>query len=165
MAINAYLKLDGIEGECTAAGHEKEIEIMSWNHGFTQPTSTTRSSQGSAVEQAQHSNFTFTKYIDKATAPILKRCWTGEQIKSAIVTCYRADGSAENKPVEYLKVEMTGVIISNYSVSGGAGDVPVENVSLDYGIVKYTYKPQKEADGKPGDQIPIQHDLTTRKVS
>lgn len=165
MAINAYLKLDSIDGECTAEGHAKEIEIMSWSHGFTQPTSTTRSSQGGAVEQAQHSNFSFTKYVDVATAAILKRCWTGEQIKTAVVTCYRADGSSENKPVEYLKIEMSQVLISNYSVSGGAGDVPVENISLDYGIVKYTYKPQKGDDGKAGDQKPIQHDLTKRKVS
>lgn len=165
MAINAYIKLDSIEGECTAAGHEKEIEIMSWNHGFTQPTSTTRSSQGSTVEQAQHSHFALTKYVDMATAAILKKCWAGEQIKNCIVTCYRADGSAANTSVEYLRIELTGIVISHYSVSGGAGDVPVENVSLDYGIVKYTYKPQKGADGKPGDQIPIQHDLTTRKIS
>ncbi|HEY3572188.1 MAG TPA: type VI secretion system tube protein Hcp, partial [Thermoanaerobaculia bacterium] len=42
MAINSYIKLDGIDGGSSASGHEKEIEIMSWSHGFSQPTSPVR---------------------------------------------------------------------------------------------------------------------------
>jgi type VI secretion system secreted protein Hcp len=166
MAINSYIKLDGIDGGSSASGHEKEIEIMSWSHGFSQPTSPVRSTAGSgSVEQANHSNFTFTKYIDSSTDDLLKYCWTGKQIKTAVVTCYRADGNDKNKSVEYLKVEMTHVVVSNFSISGGAGDVPVENVSLDYGIVKYTYLPQKKDDGSAGAAQPIQHDLEKREVA
>ncbi len=80
------------------------------------------------------------------------------------MTCFLSDGAVDNMPVEYLKIEMEHVIISNFSISGGAGDVPVENVSLDYGIVKYSYKPQKKADGSTGDPQHIKHDLETRKV-
>jgi type VI protein secretion system component Hcp len=47
--------------------------------------------------------------------------------------------------VEYLTVAMEHVIISNYTVSGGPGDIPVENVSLDYGTVRYDYKEHKQA--------------------
>jgi type VI secretion system secreted protein Hcp len=165
MATNAYIKLDGIDGGSTSENHAKEIEVMSWSHGFSQPTSPVRSTAGSgSVEQANHSNFTFTKYIDSATDDLLKQCWTGKQFKKATVTCYRADGAADNKPVEYLKIEMEHVVVSNFSISGGAGDIPVENVSLDYGIVKYTYLPQKKADGTAGSAQPIKHDLETRKV-
>lgn len=165
MATNSYVKMDNITGSSTAAGHTDEIEILSWSHGFGQPTSPTRSTSGSAtIEQANHSNFTFTKYIDSATDDLLKYCWGGQQIPNVVVTCYRADGDASNAPVQYLKVEMQHVVISNISLSGGAGDVPVENVSLDYGIVKYTYTPQKTADGTPGTAEPIQHDLEQRKI-
>ena len=45
------------------------------------------------------------------------------------------------------------MIIANYSVSGGPGDIPVENVSLDYGIIQYNYKDRKAS-----------HDLEQRKV-
>ncbi|MDP9122396.1 MAG: type VI secretion system tube protein Hcp [Acidobacteriota bacterium] len=166
MATNAYIKMDGITGGSSAASHTGEIEVISWSHGFSQPTSPVRSTAGGGtVEQSNHSNFTFTKYLDSATDDLLKACWAGKQVKTAVVTCYRSDGTTANTPVEYLKIEMTHVIVSNYSVSGGAGDMPVENVSLDYGIVKYTYKPQKRADGTGGDQVSVQHDLETRKVS
>lgn len=165
MAVNAYIKLTDITGGSSASEHAGEIEILSWSHGFSQPTSPTRSTAGSgSVEQANHSNFTFTKYIDSSTDDLLKHCWSGKQVASAVVTCYRADGAVDNKPIEYLKIEMEHVVISNFSISGGAGDVPVENVSLDYGIVKYTYKPQKRADGTAGDQQAIKHDLEQRKI-
>ncbi len=165
MAINSYIKLDGIDGGSSSENHAKEIEVMSWSHGFSQTTSPVRSTAGSgSVEQANHSNFTFTKYIDSATDDLLKQCWTGKQFKKATMTCYRSDGAVDNKPVEYLKIEMEHVVVSNFSISGGAGDVPVENVSLDYGIVKYTYLPQKKEDGTGGAAQPIKHNLETRTI-
>ena len=166
MAINSYVKFDGIKGDSTAKGHEDQIEVFSWSHGFSQPTSATRSGAGAGtVEQANHSNFSFTKFTDSSTDDLLKACWNGKQIKEVIVACYRADGSNENQPVKYLEVKMEQVIVSNFSVSGGAGDLPVENVSLDYGIVTYTYLPQKRADGSAGGQEVVKHDLTTRQVA
>lgn len=167
MATNIYIKFEepAIEAGSTAAEHENELEILSWNHGFSQPTSPTRSAAGGGtVEQANHQNLSFSKYLDAATHDLLKYCWAGKQIGKATLTCYRSDGSKDNKPVEYLNVEMQHVVISNYSVSGGPGDIPVENVSLDYGVVKYTYKSQKKDDGTAGGNKPAIHDLETRKV-
>lgn len=166
MATNMYITFDGITGGSTSSAHEGQIEILSWNHGFTQPTSPVRSHAGSGtVEDATHQNFSFSKYVDSATDDLLKACWTGQQIPSATVTCYRSAGDGTNAQVEYLKVVMTHVVVSNFSISGGPGDVPVENVSLDYGIVQYTYLPQKREDGTGGEAQPIQHDLETRTVS
>jgi type VI secretion system secreted protein Hcp len=165
MAINAYLKLDKIDGDCTAGGHEKEIEILNWNHGFTQPTSSTRSSAGGGtVEQASHQPLTVSKYIDSATSQLMKSCWSGKTIASGILTCYRASGAEDNKAVQYLKVEMTDVIISNQSLSGGGGDLPAENLALDYATVQYTYILQKD-DGTAGGNKPAKHDLMKRVIS
>jgi type VI secretion system secreted protein Hcp len=167
MAINMYLKFEepAVTASSTASEHAGEIEVLSWSHGFVQPTSPTRSAAGAGtVEQATHQNFTFTKYLDTATDQLLKYCWAGKQFGKATLTCYRSDGANDNKPVEYLKVVMEHVVIANYSVSGGPGDVPVENVSLDYGIVQYTYKDQKHADGTADANKPAKHNLETRVV-
>jgi type VI secretion system secreted protein Hcp len=163
-----YIKFDtpAIEGSSTAADHEKEIEVLSWSHGFVQPTSPTRSAAGAGtVEQAAHQNLTFTKYLDKATNALLKYCWSGKQFGKATLSCFRSDGASDNKPVKYLEVDMEHVVISNYSVSGGPGDLPVENVSLDYGIVQYNYVDQKHADGTADSNLPAKHDLETRSIS
>ena len=166
MAINVYIKFDGITGGSTASGHEGELEILSWNHGFVQPTSPTRSSAGAGtVEQATHQNLNFSKYIDPATTALLKANWSGKQIATASLTCYRADGATDNAPVKYLTVDMTNIIVSNYTLSGGSGDIPVENVSLDYGSVTYTYLDQKHADGTADANLPATHNLETRTIS
>ncbi len=167
MATNMYLDLGkDIKGGCAAAEHKDKLEILSWNHGFSQPTSPVRSSAGSGtVEQANHMNLSFTKYLDSATDDILKVCWDGKQLDKATLSCFRADSATDNKPIKYLEIEMQHVIIANFSVSGGPGDIPVENVSLDYGIVKYTYIPQKRKDGTGGSKQEIQHDLEQRKIS
>src|SRR5256885_14096308 len=102
MATNMYLKF--IDPNVPAQG---EIEVLSWSHGFVQPTSPTRSAAGAGtVEQATHQNFTFTKYLDAATNALLKYCWSGKQIKKATLTAFRSDGAVDNKPVEYLNVVM-----------------------------------------------------------
>jgi type VI secretion system secreted protein Hcp len=164
MATNMYLKLDKIEGEATAAEHDKEIEILSWSHGFSQPTSSVRASSGATVEKANHSDISITKYLDSSTDDILKMCWTGKQIKTGVITCLRSDGATDNKYVTYLKIELDEIIISNYSISGGGGDLPVENISLNYGKIKYTYMNQKKEDGTGGNAQPISYDLVTNKV-
>src|ERR1043165_7445894 len=103
MSTNMYIKFEepAIEAASTAEDHKKEIEVLSWSHGFSQPTSATRSTAGSGtVEQANHSNLTFTKYLDAATHALLKYCWSGKQIGKATLTCYRASGAQDNKPVQ-----------------------------------------------------------------
>jgi type VI secretion system secreted protein Hcp len=159
MAVNMFLKFENpaIKGSSTAPGHTDEIEVLSWSHGFVQPTSPTRG--GGTVESATHQSLTFTKYLDHATDDLLKLCWAGKQIGKATLSCYRADGASDNKPVEYLRLVMEHVIISNYSISGGPGDIPVENVALDYGIIQYTYVDQKHGDSS------AKHDLRTHAVT
>jgi type VI secretion system secreted protein Hcp len=164
MATNMYLKFEApaVSGSSVDPGHAGEIEVLSWSHGFVQPTSPTRGTAGSGtVEQATHQNLTFTKYLDKATNELLKACWSGKEFGKVTLRCYRAEGAADQKPVEYLSVVMEHVMISNYSVSGGPGDIPVENVSLDYGIVTYHYKEQKSSDS---NMRPVKHNLETRAI-
>ena len=97
MASNMYLKFEepGIEGSSTTENHATEIEVLSWNHGFNQPTSPVRSNSGAGtVEQANHQNFTFSKYVDAATDDLLKMCWTGKQIGKVVRTrCSAGPGS------------------------------------------------------------------------
>jgi len=168
MATNMYIKFEGpkIETDLTVSGHEKDVEIMSWNHGFSQPTSPVRSSAGAGtVEQAHHMNLSFTKYLDGASADLLKLCWSGKQFEKATLFCYRSDGALDNKAVLYLKVIMEHVIVANVSVSGGPGDIPVENVSLDYGILQYEMIGQKRESGGSGGTKSAKHDLEKRVIS
>ena len=94
---------------------------------------------------ATHQNLTFTKYLDRSTNELLKYSWSGKQIGKATLSCYRPDGTRQQPVISHASC-MQHVIISNYSISGGPGDIPVENISLDYGIISYTYVDQKHGE-------------------
>lgn len=166
MAANMFINLEpDIKGESTDENHKDWIEVLSWSHGFNQPTSPVRSSAGGGtVERANHSDLTFTKYIDTSTDNILKMCWSGKHLDKATLQCYRSDGPT-GEPQKYLEVVMEQVVISNYSISGGAGDIPVENISLSYGSVKYVYNPQDEKSGESGSNEAVSHNLMTNTIS
>jgi type VI secretion system Hcp family effector len=160
-----YMKFSDLEAGSTAAGHEKEVEVLSWSHSFSQATSPTRSSSGSAsVEHAKHHNFSITKYLDVATHSLLRHHWIGKQYKTVVMTCYRASGEDKGQGVPYLKVTMEHVLVSNYSLSGGGGDLPVENLSLDYGIIEYNYIDQKQDTGQSDSNKPAKYSLETRAL-
>jgi type VI secretion system secreted protein Hcp len=165
MAGNTFLEITGpdIKGETTDSAHKDQIEVLSWSHSFSQPTSATRSSAGGGtVEMASHSDLNFQKYLDSASDDIIKACWSGKHQKKATLHCYRADG--DNKPVKYLEIVMEDVVVSNYSVGGGSGDIPVESASLNYGVVTYKYTPADQLGVAKGVQ-PVKHDLVKREVS
>jgi type VI secretion system secreted protein Hcp len=161
MSTNTYLKFEQpeIAGAATDPRHSREIEVLAWSHGFVQPGSATR--EGS-VEQAQHQNLTFTKSIDSSTNELLRHCWSGKPIGKATLRCYRAAATPGAEPVQYLSVEMEQVILSSYALSGGPGDVPVENISMDYGTVRYVY--HDHAIAGSGRTVSVKHDLRKRTV-
>jgi type VI secretion system secreted protein Hcp len=164
MATNFFLALDGINGETQDSAHANQISVLSWSHSFNQPTSPTRSAAGGGtVEQANHADFSITKYIDSATDDLLKACWTGKQIAAGTFTAFRSSGTGDG--VNYLLIAFKNIIVSNYSISGGTGDVPVETVTLSYSSVSYKYTPVKEADGTANGVQPVTHDLATQTVS
>lgn len=166
MAGNMFLKFEEpeIKGESTDSNHKDQIQVLSWSHSFNQPTKATRSSAGGGtVEQANHSDFSFSKYLDAATDDLLKYCWNGKQISKATLSCYRSDG--DNKAILYLEVLFEDIVISNVSLGGGAGDLPTENISLGYGKITYKYKSQVPDTGDAGGVQPVSHDLIKQEVS
>lgn len=161
MSTNMYLKFEQpeIAGAATDPRHPGEIEVLAWSHGFAQPGSATR--EGS-VEQAVHQNLTITKAVDSSMNELLRFCWSGKQIGKATLRCYRAAATPGAEPVLYLSVEMEHVVLSNYSISGGPAEVPVENISMDYGTVRYVY--HDHAIAGSGRTASVKHDLRKRTV-
>ena len=47
-AVDYFLKIDGVEGEATAKGHEKEIEILSWSWGVSQSSAANASARATS---------------------------------------------------------------------------------------------------------------------
>ncbi|MDD2390576.1 MAG: type VI secretion system tube protein Hcp [Desulfobacterales bacterium] len=164
MSSNTYIKFDTVKGESTDKGHADWIEILSWSHSFSQPASPIRSSAGSTVERAQHSDLNISKYIDSATDDLLGACWKGKQFEKVTLECFKSDG--DNTPLKFLEIDLEDVIVSNFSISGGGGSLPMESISLSYSKVQYIYNAKNKDKGEQADGAqPISHDLKTNEVA
>lgn len=177
MAVDAFLKIDGVDGESTDDKHKGWIEVLSFQWGASNPTSATASSAGGGTtERVTISDLTITKHIDKASPKIHEANSNGKHFATVTLQLCRAGGDK----VQYYEVKMEQAIISQavgqavsmgsrgtIDIKGGKGSVdnlPVEMVNFNFGKIKWTYTQQKRADGSGGGNVTGGWDLTTNKV-
>jgi len=176
MAFDAFLKIDGVPGESTDDKHKDWIEVLSFSHGSTQPSSATASSAGGGTtERVSFDDLMVTKHIDKASAKLHELCASGKHIATVTLQLCRAGGDK----LQYMEVKMEQVIISAVQATGmaagaaavgigGTGgsvdNLPTEQVEFNFGKIKWTYTQQKRADGSGGGNVTGGWDLTANKV-
>ena len=160
MAFDAFLKIDGIPGESTDDKHKDWIEVLSFSHGMSQPSSATDSSAGGGTtERVNVSDFSVVKHLDKASPKLAELCCTGKHIATVTLELNRAGGDK----LKYMEVKMEQVVIAGVSPAGGP-DFPTESVSLNYGNIKWTYSQQKRPDGSQAGQTTGGWSLTEHKA-
>ena len=163
MAFDCFLKIKGIDGECTDDKHKKWIEVLSFSHGVSQPASGSSSSGGSlSAERCDHQDFSVVKTLDKASPKLALYCCNGKHIDEITVELCRAGGDKQC----YMVYKMTSVIVSSARPGGSAqgGDsLPLEEVSFNYGKIEWTYT--ETAGGEAGGKVEANWDLITNKGS
>jgi type VI secretion system secreted protein Hcp len=138
-AVDYFLKLDGIQGESQADKHKDEIDIESFSWGETQ-SGTFAAGGGGGAGKVSMQDFHFTMLINKASPALFLACAQGDHIKNATLTCRKAGKDQQ----EFLKVEMSDVLVSSYQTggSGGANVLPTDQVSLNFAKIQVEYKAQ-----------------------
>lgn len=149
MASDAFLHIDGIEGECTDAKHAGKIELFSFNHGVSMPINATSSTSGSRTAgRVMHQDFVFTKQVDKATPMLFKFCNHGEHIPKITLHLHRA---SSGEKIEYMNYEFVDSVVTSQSIGGSGMDVPTETVTINYMTIKMTYTATDTKDAKKGN--------------
>jgi len=141
MAIDAFIKIDGIEGESPDAKHAKEIQVINFSFGATQPAQASVGG-GAGVGKVQVHDLTFTHLYDKASPKLFVASTTGQHIAKAVLSVRKAGGDQQ----DYLVTTLTDVVVSSVMASGGADGVHTESVALNFTQINHEYKEQK-ADG------------------
>ncbi len=149
--VDYFLKIPGIEGESTDKGHVGEIEILSWSWGETNDSTHESGTTGGGAGKVSMQDFTFTTRANKATPVLMQYCAEGHHVTDEVIlTCRRAGKEQQ----EYFQIKMKPVYITSYQTGGSSGDmVPVDTCTLNFGAIKFEYKPQKE-DGSLDAAIP-----------
>jgi len=163
MAFDCFLKIEGIPGESTDDKHSEWIELLSYSHGVSQPSSGAASSGGGrSAERCEHADFSVVKTLDKATPKLALACCDGTHIGEVKIELCRAGGDKE----KYMEYRLNDVIVSRAQPGGSAGGgetLPVEEVSFNYGKITWNYIETDHKTGKPKGNVESHWDLTANK--
>ena len=152
MAVDFFLKIEGIDGESKDSKHQNEIDVLSWSFGAHQHGSMAGGGGGGAGKVSMQ-DFTFSMRMCKATPKLLLHCANGKHIPSALLTARKAGETQQ----EYLKIKFTDLLVSSYQ-TGGGGEEPLESISLNFSKIEFEYREQKK-DGTLDGPIPAGWDL------
>jgi type VI secretion system secreted protein Hcp len=163
MAIDVYLKIDGIMGESRDDTHMGWIECLSVEWKLLQPRSATASTGGGhSVERCELSDVVIKKYSDVATPILLQTCAAGKTIARATLQCLRADGQGIR--VRYFEIELENVLIGDVILDLHEGDLLSEHVGLKFSKVRWTYSKQNVSGGIAGNTVGG-WDLATNRIA
>lgn len=157
MAVEIFLKLDGINGESTKQGAEQYIEIFSFSNGASNPTSVAFGT-GSGAGKVDLSSLALQKQLDSSSPLLFQNCCQGSHIANGHMFVRESTGGDTTET--YYQYDMTEVFVDSISWGGAAGgNKPSESVSLSAKSLTITYWPQG-ADGKLGTKIPFGWDVS-----
>jgi type VI secretion system secreted protein Hcp len=147
MAMDMFIKIGTLKGESVDKTHAGEIDVLAWSWGMSNSGSA-HVGGGIGAGKVNVQDLSFTKYIDKSSPDLMLATCNGKHYDSALLTVRKAG----EKPLEYLKITMTTVMVTSLSTGGSGGeDKLTENVTLNFAAVKVDYVEQKK-DGSAGDK-------------
>lgn len=152
MAVDIFLKIDGITGEARDRKHEGAIDVLGWSWGITAKINR---AGGGPVQSPDVEHLIVTKYVDRASAALMTALLRSQPIKSATMICRKAGGQA---PLEYLKIEMSDVRIASVKPVGLSTDERfTEELVLDFSKVLFSYQEQDEKGIGKGGVVEFEH--------
>jgi len=151
MAVDYYLKLDGIEGESKVTGYEKQIQLLSFSWGGSQITSVAGTG-GSGAGKVDLSDLSIMKHYDKASIKVFESLVKGSHIKTGVMCAQKAGGKGA-----YLKISLEELFVTS-------SEIPTESVSFSYNKIKIEYSTQNE-QGVLQSAGQVSYDIKTGQVS
>jgi type VI secretion system secreted protein Hcp len=155
MAVDYYLKMDGIKGEAQTKGKENQINVLAWSWGAHQQ-GTTQFGGGSGAGRVDMGDLQITHPVDASSPLLMQACCSGKHFDSAVLVGRKVGGTA----LDFLTITLSQVFITSVSLGGshGGDEMPTENVTLSFGSVDYSYQPQGKDGAKAGGAIDMKWD-------
>src|SRR5262249_50023879 len=140
--------IDGIEGESHDAKHKGAIDVDMFSWGEKQ-TGSHAAGGGGGSGKVSVGDVRFIMGTSKASPKLMLACATGQHLPRAVLILRKAGKQQQ----EYACWTFTDVLVSSYqSTSAVAGDIPRDQLSLNFAKVEVEYKEQ-QADGSLGAAV------------
>jgi type VI secretion system Hcp family effector len=144
MSYVAYLKVEGIAGDCADAAHKDWMAIDSFSQNLVGPQE-----RGG---RAHLSDVALNRLVDRAT-PLLARATAEERpFQEAVLELCTNEGS---KP-KFMEIRFENVRISNYAISGAPQSdarTPYESFMLHFEKVEWLYFPNAFVPGHEKEPV------------
>jgi type VI secretion system secreted protein Hcp len=163
MAVDMFLKLDGIPGESTDAAHKGSIDIASFSWGESNTVSHIGAASGGAAGRVSMQDFHFTAKVSVATPKLMLSCASGSHIKTGVFSVRKAGVEGkENVPFDFLVYKFQGVLITSVQEAGDTSDIPLDSVSFAFQKIDVMFKPISPT-GAVGTSTEFAWDLAANK--
>ena len=154
MAVDIFIQIGALKGESKDSVHREKTDVLAWSWGMSN-SGTAHMGGGAGAGKVNVQDLSVTKYIDKTSPDLMLAACNGKHFPDALLIVRKAG----EKPVEYLKIKMTDVMITSVSTGGSGGeDRLTENVTVNFAKVKVEYTPQKQ-DGSADSTLSMGWDI------
>jgi type VI secretion system secreted protein Hcp len=138
MAWDAYLHLEGIQGEATRKGQEGDIPLRSFSLGGSLPVISEPGQKLQVAGRAAVSGFNFTKKSDGSSPELFTAMCKNKKFPNAVVTFYRG---GTDSSVPYIQYAFEDVVLADLHWSGSEGGdgIPEENGTLYFKSIEVVY--------------------------
>jgi type VI secretion system secreted protein Hcp len=157
VAVDYFLKLDGIAGESLDLKHKDEIELESFGWGDMQQLAAAPGG-GAGAGKVQVEDLNVIIKMSKASPLLFLACAAGEHIKEAILTARKAGKGQQ----EFLVFKFSDLIVASYHSAASRDDAPIDQVAFNFAKIQVEYRPQKP-DGSLGTAVKAGWDVKQSK--
>jgi type VI secretion system secreted protein Hcp len=157
VAVDYFLKLDGIAGESLDLKHKDEIELESFGWGDMQQLAAAPGG-GAGAGKVQVEDLNVIIKMSKASPLLFLACAAGEHIKEAILTARKAGKGQQ----EFLVFKFSDLIVASYHSAASTDDAPIDQVAFNFAKIQVEYRPQKP-DGSLGTAVKAGWDVKQSK--
>jgi type VI secretion system secreted protein Hcp len=144
MAVDIFLKLDGIEGESTDHKHKGEIALESFSWGASNSSSVNEGGGGGGAGKVTFQDFSFTAKVGTQSSQLFRALLEGRHIRNGTLT---VNNGREVETVVMLNeilvssykenVDVTTVQCDRDDQKTTINNTPTESVSLNFAKIEF----------------------------
>ena len=137
-----FIKFDGIDGESIDKDHKGWIDLLSLSEN---PSTTSESTTTRTRGETTLGDIVVVKELDKSSPKLAESILMGKVFPKVEIHLTSSAGTT------YYAYELTNVMVTSYSISGDADQVPMEEFSLNFEEIKVTYTEMDSEGNKKGN--------------
>ena len=158
MAIDMFLKIEGVSGESKDTNHKDWTDLESFDWGADQSGSMS-SGGGGGAGKVNFNDLTVVCAIDKAAPTILKNCAVGQHISKVEVSVCKACGTQ----IEYSRTTLEDVLVTSVKFIG-AQDSDVLKIRYAFQAAKVKTQYWEQSDkGSKGAEVQMAFNIKENK--